>query len=63
MTHKLLAVVGLFGAVITFIWVAPGLTSGQTPAEIDQSWSPKLLSDGQPDIQGIYINPWPFSVE
>ena len=63
MTGKILTLGAALGTVLTLVWLMPTSTSGQAPASADGSWQPRILPDGQPDMQGIYINPWVFTIE
>ena len=58
----LLAVMAAAGTAVALVWLAAA-PAGQAPAAADQGWTPNILPDGQPDMQGIYINPWPFPIE
>ncbi len=63
MKHILFALIALS---ILFIGIAgnnPAFVFGQDSSATDESWEPNRLADGQPDIQGIYINPWVFTIE
>ena len=63
MKHILFALIALS---ILFIGIAgnnPAFVLGQDSSATDESWEPNRLADGQPDIQGIYINPWVFTIE
>ena len=60
--HGLLAAAAAAGTAVALVWLAAAPT-GQAPAAADQGWTPNILPDGQPDMQGIYINPWPFPIE
>src|SRR5262245_17160618 len=43
-------------AVVTMCGTVSGQSSGsQAPAA---PWSPPRLADGQPDLQGVYVNAW-----
>ena len=55
--------VGLAGAIATLLLGGPGqtqeLAEGTGAVSTEQSaWSPSLLADGQPDMQGLYVPEW-----
>lgn len=41
----------------------PTFVIGQDSSDTNKPWAPNKLPDGQPDIQGTYINPWVFTIE
>ena len=58
MTKRSLGALGVIASVIAVVSVAaiPGASQAQSPEP--SSWSPPLLPDGQPDMQGLYVPNW-----
>ena len=57
MRHR--SITSLGALVVVLIWLAPALPSGQTSAsgaKATKSWTPPRTLDGQPDLQGIWLN-------
>src|SRR6059036_578425 len=57
MRHRTLTSLGPL--VVVLVWLAPALSSGQTSAsgaEATKRWTPPRTPDGQPDLQGIWLN-------
>jgi hypothetical protein len=57
MRHRSITLLGAL--VVVLIWLAPALPSGQTSAsgaKATKSWTPPRTLDGQPDLQGIWLN-------
>ena len=61
-TRGMLAAAGAVAIAAALVW-AGAAPAGQAPAAADAGWTPNILPDGQPDMQGVYINPWPFRIE
>ena len=58
MTKRSLGTLGVIASVIAVVTLAAMLGARQAPAPEPSSWSPPLLPDGQPDMQGIYVPNW-----
>jgi len=57
MRHRTLSSLGAL--VVVLVWLAPALSSSQTSAsaaEATKRWTPPRTPDGQPDLQGIWLN-------
>jgi hypothetical protein len=57
MRHRTITYLG--AVVVVLVWLAPALPSGQTSAsgaKATKSWTPPRTLDGQPDLQGIWLN-------
>ena len=57
MRHRTLTSLGAL--VVGLVWLAPALASGQTSAsaaEPTKRWIPPRTPDGQPDLQGVWLN-------
>jgi hypothetical protein len=57
MRHRTLTSLGAL--VVGLVWLAPALSSGQTSAsgaEPTKRWIPPRTPDGQPDLQGTWLN-------
>ena len=57
MRHRTLTSLGAL--VVGLVWLAPALASGQTSAsaaEPTKRWIPPRTPDGQPDLQGTWLN-------
>lgn len=54
-SRSIVALVALSGAGL-FLLAASTPASGQTTAELARDWTPARLTDGQPDIQGMWNN-------
>ena len=58
MTNRSLGALGVIASVIAVVSLAAIPGAGQAPAPEPSSWSPPLLPDGQPDMQGMYVPNW-----
>ena len=53
------SIASLGALVVVLVWLAPALSSGQTSAsgaKATKPWTPPKTPDGQPDLQGIWLN-------
>src|SRR5712664_3247929 len=57
MRHRSIASLGAL--VVVLVWLAPARSSGQASAsgaKATKPWTPPRTPDGQPDLQGIWLN-------
>ena len=62
MTNRSLGALGVIASVIVVVSLAAIPRASQAPAPEPNSWSPPLLPDGQPNMQGMYVPNWRTTV-
>ena len=66
MRSRSFVIIVILTVVIALAWLTP-MTAGQAPnpssSASSNTWTPRRLADGQPDIQGIYTNQWVIPIE
>jgi hypothetical protein len=58
LSRRVAAVIGGVAAVILALLVVPIGAQEDPSPKLKKNWAPKRLSDGQPDMQGVYITGW-----
>ena len=58
MSNRFFGALFVVASVVTIVLLVQILNASQTPASEEETWSPELLSDGQPNIQGLYVPHW-----